>query len=75
MNGFEVNVHDGFSYLVYNELLKEIGHRYTVLSKTGGTRCLTPSEVDIALYQYDKERINKQNTVPNEKRKRTAVTH
>lgn len=65
--GFEVYVHDGFSYLLYNELLKEIGRHYKIPSRTGGMRCLTPSEVDMALYQYDKERGNKGNVVLSEK--------
>jgi len=61
--GFEVRVYDGLSYLRYNRLLEEIGRRYEVPSEIGGTRCLTPSEVDMALYQYDKERTSKQGAI------------
>lgn len=46
--------YNGFDYLQYNELLTEIGRHYQISSKLGGTRHMFPSEVDMALYQYDK---------------------
>jgi len=46
---------DGMEYLKYNDLLTEIGKHYSVPSALGGDRCMTPSEVDMALYQFDKE--------------------
>jgi hypothetical protein len=42
-------------YLEYNDLLTEIGKHYSVPSALGGDRSMTPSEVDMALYQFDKE--------------------
>ena len=47
--------YNGLDYLEYNKLITEIGRHYKVYSKFGGQRHLTPSEVDMALYQYDKE--------------------
>jgi len=46
--------YSGFDYLEYNTLLTEIGKQYSVPSEAGGRRALYPSEVDMALYTYDK---------------------
>jgi len=57
--GFRLNVYDALSYLKYNQLLAEIGRRYIVLSEFGEQRYMTPSEVDMALYVYDKRDAKK----------------
>jgi len=46
--------YDGLDYVKYNELIAEVGRCYSLPSKSGGQRCMTPSEVDMALYEYDK---------------------
>ena len=46
--------YDGLDYMEYNELITEVGRCYSLPSKSGGQRCMTPSEVDMALYEYDK---------------------
>lgn len=40
-------------YLQYNKLLEEIGHHYAILTARG-QRVMSPAEVDMALYTYDK---------------------
>jgi hypothetical protein len=46
--------YNGSDYLEYNKLITEIGKSYQVHSKSGGQRHMTPSEADMALYEYDK---------------------
>lgn len=46
--------YEGLDYVKYNELITELGKRYKLPSKSGGQRYMTPSEVDMALYEYDK---------------------
>lgn len=46
--------YSGFDYLEYNQLITEIGKHYSVPSKLGGHRHMIPSEVDMALYEFDK---------------------
>ena len=48
------NQYNGLDYMQYNELLTEIGRQYKIPSKFGVYRYMTPSEVDMALYEYDK---------------------
>jgi len=47
--------YNGSDYLEYNKLITGIGKNYQVHSKFGGQRHMTPSEVDMALYEYDKK--------------------
>jgi hypothetical protein len=54
---------DGADYLQYNELITEIGKHYQIPWELGGVRHMTPSEVDMALYTYNKQ-----------SRKRTTLT-
>lgn len=46
--------YSGLDYLSYNELLTEIGKHYQIKTHDGGFRRMTPSEVDMALYMFDK---------------------
>jgi hypothetical protein len=47
--------YNGADYLQYNIIITEIGKHYQIPTKFGGTRHMTPSEVDMALYEYNKE--------------------
>jgi len=46
--------YSGLDYIHYNRLLEEIGRRYQVFTEQGKRRPMTPSEVDMALYTFDK---------------------
>lgn len=47
--------YNGSDYLKYNDLLIALGKNYKIRSKFGEERPMMPSEVDMALYQFDKE--------------------
>lgn len=44
----------GLDYLAYNELLTEIGKHYVIGGPNEETIFMSPSEVDMALYSYDR---------------------
>lgn len=44
----------GVDYLNYNKLLTEIGDHYQIRLQKGKFRVMNPSEVDMALYMFDK---------------------
>ena len=44
----------GLDYLEYTRLLGEIGIRYFLQESDGSSRSMTPAEIDMALYMYDK---------------------
>jgi len=46
--------YSGLDYLEYNALLLEIGRHYEIGTEYGEQRTMMPSEVDMALYMYDK---------------------
>jgi len=48
--------YNGLDYLEYNQLITEIGKHYYLPSKLGGQRHMSPSEADMALYEYDKHK-------------------
>jgi len=50
-----IRKYNGSDYLEYNKLLTEIGKHYQMPSKFGGHRHMTPSEIDMALYEYNKK--------------------
>jgi len=62
--GFKIKVlefdsfesYSGIEYLEYIELLSEIGKKFTLIYQ-GTSREMYPSEVDMALYIYDKESL------------------
>jgi len=46
--------YSGLDYLSYNELLTKIGEQYRIITYDGSVRPMTPSEIDMALYMFDK---------------------
>jgi len=61
--------YDGLDYVEYNSLITETGKHYKIASPLGGFRFMTPAEVDMALFEYDKERggLNIRTTRTDEK--------
>ena len=49
-----LQMYSGLDYLSYNELLTEIGRNYQIKMPDVNYRYMTPSEVDMALYMFDK---------------------
>lgn len=49
-----LQIYSGLDYLNYNELLTDIGRHYQIKMPDGNYRYMTPSEVDMALYMFDK---------------------
>lgn len=47
--------YSGLDYLRYNNLLTETGRHYEIVSNSVLRRPMTPSEVDMALYMFDKQ--------------------